>query len=243
MRKDGTVVPVSIAAAPIRSEDGIVVGASCVHRDMTELKQALDYAQSLIDSAPDAMLGVDQAGVIQFVNHQTERLFGYDGPDHRASYVADPVFRPLGTGLALFGRRQDGTTFPADITLSNIQTKDGMLTTAAVRDITPLKKALELTERMAAIVEGSEDAIMSSTLDGIITSWNPAAQRMFGYSGEEIVGKHIDLLIPPDRAAEMISILARISSNGTVESFATTRIRRDGTLHGLADHFADPRRE
>src|SRR5664280_2144842 len=83
---------------------------------------------------------------------------------------------------------------------------------------------------MAAIVEYSDDVIIGRTLDGIITSWNPAAQRMFGYTSEEIVGKHIDRLIPADRGVEMISILARISAGSAVNNFATTRIRKDGTL-------------
>jgi PAS domain S-box-containing protein len=250
VRKDGTVFPTSLTVSPIRDIDGVAVGASVICRDMTELKQAADYAQRLIDSAPDAVVGVDQAGMIQFVNHQTEWLFGYDGdalvgqpvemlvpeafrsvhPAHRASYVADPAFRPMGTGRELAGRRRDGTVFPADISLSSIQTKNGLLVTAAVRDITQQKKAFELVERMAAIVEGADDAIMSSTLEGIITSWNPAAERMYGYSGAEVIGKPATLLAPHDRPGEIPAMMEQVRLGQRIDDLETKRIRKNGAV-------------
>jgi len=88
---------------------------------------------------------------------------------------------------------------------------------------------LASAQRLAAIVEYSADAIIGRTIDGIITSWNPAAATMFGYSSEEIVGKPIDLLVPENRAGETISILAKISAGRSVDDFETIRIRKDGT--------------
>ena len=208
---------------------------------------------SLLEALPDALLGVDHAGVIRFVNHQTELLFGYDREDligvpleilvpesqrpihevHREEYFEDPRNRSMGLDLGLCGRRRDGTQFPLDIALSHTDTEDGPLVIAAVRDITDRKKAEEThhqSERLAAIVENSNDAIIAKTLNGIVTSWNPAAERMYGYSSEEMLGTSIDQLSPVGRTGEIISILARIKAGQDVEHFETFRVRKDGAV-------------
>ena len=112
--------------------------------------------EGLLEAMPDALLGVDQAGVIRFVNRRTELLFGYDRDDligvppeilvpeslrpvhkvHREGYVAAPFTRAMGLGLELRGRRRDGIQFPVDIALSHTDTEDGPLVIAAVRDMT-----------------------------------------------------------------------------------------------------------
>jgi PAS domain S-box-containing protein len=206
--------------------------------------------ENLLEAAPDAMVGVDQAGVIRFVNRQTERLFGYDRDllvgqpvetlmpesfrkihaEHRASYVADPATRAMGAGLELTGRRQDGTEFPVDVSLSSIATEDGLLVTAAVRDVTDRKKESQDLRQMAAIIEYSDDAIIGKTLDGVITSWNPAAERLYGYSSQGIIGKSVELLSPEDRTGEMTAILARIRTGQHLEHFETVRVRKDATV-------------
>jgi PAS domain S-box-containing protein len=208
--------------------------------------------EGLLEAVPDALVGVDHAGVIRFVNRQTELLFGYDRGDligapletlvpeslrpihevHREGYVAVPFTRTMGQDLELRGRRRDGTQFPVDIALSHTDTEDGPLVIAAVRDITGRKKTEEAhrqSEQLAAIVEHSDDAIIGKTFDGIFTSWNPAAERMYGYSADEITGKSIDLLSPPGQAGEMHTILARIRAGQPVERLETTRVRKDGS--------------
>jgi PAS domain S-box-containing protein len=208
--------------------------------------------EGLLDAVPDALVGVDHAGAIRFVNRQTELLFGYDRGDligaplealvpeslrqvhkvHREGYVAAPVTRAMGADLELRGRRRDGTQFPVDIALSHTDTEDGPLVIAAVRDITDRKKteaAHQQSQRLAAIVEQSDDAIIGKTLDGIITSWNPAAERMYGYSAEEVTGKSIDLLSPHGQAGEMHAILARIGPGQRVERVEADRVRKDGS--------------
>jgi len=208
--------------------------------------------EGLLEAVPDALVGVDHAGVIRFVNRQTELLFGYDRGDligapletlvpeslrpihevHREGYVAAPFTRIMGADLELRGRRRDGTQFPVDIALSHTDTEDGPLVIAAVRDITGRKKTEEAhqqSEQLAAIVEHSDDAISGKTFDGIFTSWNPAAERMYGYSADEITGKSIDLLSPPGQTGEMHTILARIRAGQPVERLETTRVRKDGS--------------
>src|ERR1019366_9318481 len=128
--------------------------------------------------------------------------------------------------------RKDGSVIPVSLTLAPIRDENDAVVGASVihRDLTEQKGALASAQRIAAIVEYSDDAIIGETLDGIVTSWNPAAERMFGYSSRQIVSKPIDLLIPEDRAGEMISILAKISAGRPVDNFETVRVRQDGTV-------------
>jgi PAS domain S-box-containing protein len=208
---------------------------------------------NLLEAVPDAVLGVDTAGMIRFVNHQVESLFGYDRAEligarlemlvpvslrhihaaHRAGYHADPQIRPMGSDLKVTGRRRDGTQFPVDVSLSPMSTPGRMLVIAAVRDVTGRQKAdqeRELMSRRLAIIEYSGDAITSGTLQGIITSWNPAAERMYGYPAEEIIGRPSTIVIPQDRTGELDSMLNTVRAGRSVENFETLRVRRDGTI-------------
>src|SRR5664280_1006143 len=206
--------------------------------------------ESLLGAVPDALVGMDQAGVIRFVNHQTESLFGYDRDDmvgqpiqmlvpeylwevyseHRDAYFADPRSRSMGLDLQLGGRQQDGSELPVNISLSHLDTGDVLLVITAVREVTRHAQALENSKLLAAIVENSNDAIIAKTLDGMITSWNPAAERMYGYSSEEMLGQSIDQLSPEGRTGEITPILAKIEAGLDVEHFETLRVRKDGTV-------------
>jgi PAS domain S-box-containing protein len=206
-------------------------------------------SESVLDVVPDALVGVDQAGVVRFVNHPTESLFGYDRDDlvgqpiqtlvphylweiysdHRESYFADPRSRSMGLELELIGRQRDGTRFPVHIAVSVIDTGDVLLVITSAREMTKRKRAQEMSQQMAAIVEKSNDAIIGETIKGIVTSWNPAAEKMYGYSSEEIIGKFIHILNPSDRNGEVMSILAKVKADQPVEHFETTRVRKDGT--------------
>jgi PAS domain S-box-containing protein len=209
--------------------------------------------EGLLEAVPDALVGVDKAGVIRFVNHQTESLFDYERADlvgapvdmlvpvslrqahveHRESYATAPKARPMGTDAKLSGRRRDGTEFPVDMSLSPSEPGDDMLVIAAVRDMTHYRSAeadRRRADRLLSIVEYSEDAIIGKTLDGIITSWNPAAERMYGHSNEEIIGKSVDLLSPEGAGAEIMAILAKIKTGEHVDHFETNQVRKDGTV-------------
>ena len=206
--------------------------------------------ESLLEAVPVALVGMDQAGVIRFVNHQTESLFGYGRDDlvgqpiqtlvpeylwevyteHREEYFADPRSRSMGLDLQLSGRHQDGTELPVNISLSHLDAGDVLLVITAVREVNGHAQALENSKLLAAIVENSNDAIIAKTLEGIVTCWNPAAERMYGYSSEEMLGQSIDQLSPEGRAGEIISILARIKAGQPVEHFETVRVRKDGTV-------------
>jgi len=203
----------------------------------------------LRDPAPVALVVTDRAGLIRFVNHQTELLFGsvrdslVGQPiqtlvpedlwqiyiEHQDDYFADPRTRSMGLDLDLVGRQSDGNTFPIKVSLSHVETGDLLIGIEAAREREQRELALENAQRMAAIIEDSDDAIISKTPEGKITFWNPAAERMYGYSSQEVIGRSIDIIIPVERPGEMKAILARIRSGRHVDHFETVRVRKDGT--------------
>ena len=175
----------------------------------------LDDRQSvaLLEAAPDAMICVAADGQIALVNAQAERLFGYQReelagqpvevlvpdavravhPRRRSGYLADPVPRPMGAGMELAGRRRDGSTFPAEISLATIDTDEGLLVTAAVRDVTERKRA---EGRFLGLLEAAPDAMVCVAADGRIALVNAQVERLFGYRREELVGQPVEILVP-----------------------------------------------
>ncbi len=204
----------------------------------------------LLEAAPDAMVCVDAAGQIALVNAQAERLFGYRRdeligqpveilvpdtvrpvhPGHRAGYVADPRPRPMGAGMELAGRRRDGSTFPAEISLSAIDAGEGVLVTAAVRDVTDRRRAAEAAGRLASIIQSSHDAVIGKTVDQVITSRNPAAERLYGYTAEEMIGTHVQVLFPGSEREHERAMLAAVVRGERVEEHRTRRVRKGGSV-------------
>src|SRR5712691_1854040 len=210
-RRDGSTFPAEISLSAIDTADGILVTAAV--RDVTERQRAEARFVGLLEAAPDAMVCVDSDGQIALVNAQAVRLFGYDReelvgqpvemlvpdavrpahPGHRGGYVADPQPRPMGAGMELAGRRRDGSTFPAEISLSAIDTADGILVTAAVRDVTERQRA---EARFVGLLEAAPDAMVCVDSDGQIALVNAQAVRLFGYDREELVGQPVEMLVP-----------------------------------------------
>ena len=158
LRKDNTRFPVEISLSPINTETGLMVAAAV--RDITLIRKSEQKFRSLLDAAPDAIVIVDRNGKIQMVNLQTEKLFGYKREEmigkeveillprevagkhlvHREAYIQSPKVRSMGSGLELHAVRKNGTQFPVEISLSPLDTEDGILISAAVRDITERKR-------------------------------------------------------------------------------------------------------
>jgi two-component system, cell cycle sensor histidine kinase and response regulator CckA len=204
--------------------------------------------RALLQGAPDAIVVVNQSGTIVLVNEQAEKLFGYrraeligrsaeilvaercraQHSDQYSRFRSPPSERPEVAGLELFGSRKDGTEFPAEIRLSPIDTKQGMLVSSAIRDISERRRTEEDLRRLAAIVACSDDAIIGKTLEGIITSWNFGAERMYGYSAKEAIGQSVKMLVPSDRPDEIAAVLDRLKRGEAVDHFETVRVRRDG---------------
>lgn len=154
LRKDGTEFPIEISLSPLETEQGTLVSSAI--RDITERKKAEEKFKGLLESAPDAMVIMGRDGRILLINAQTEKLFGYsreellgqwvellvperfrkNHPGHRTKYFMSPKVRSMGSGLDLYGLRKDGTEFPIEISLSPLETEEGLLVSSAIRDIT-----------------------------------------------------------------------------------------------------------
>jgi PAS domain S-box-containing protein len=203
----------------------------------------------VLKAAPDATVCVDSCGRIVMVNAQAERLFGYPRdelagqlveilvpdalkaghPGLRAGYAADPQRRPLGVGLELSGRRRDGTTFPAEISLSPFDTSQGVVVSAAIRDVTQQRQASLDQAWLASIIESAPDAVISMDLDGRIRTWNPGAEGLYGYPAAEIIGRHSDVLLPAGHRDEVHARHASLAQGEKTEEYQADRVRKDGT--------------
>lgn len=170
---------------------------------------------ALLDAAPDATVIVDEKGHIQLVNQQMVNLFGYSReeiigqpvellipPDlrskhmnHRAGFVADSRVRPMGMGIELRAIRKNGSNFPVEISLSPIQTVQGLLVSASIRDISERKK---LEEKFKSLLDSAPDATVIVNDAGIIQMINHQTETLFGYTKAELVGEAVELLIPAD---------------------------------------------
>lgn len=173
-----------------------------------------------MESATDAMIIIDWEGRIIVANPTTEQLFGYPRQEligksmeillperfrqthhfQRGDYFAQPHARAMGTGMELLGRRHDGSEFPVDVSLSPLKTEHGLLVMATIHDITRRKQAEEALReseaRMRAIFDAAVDGIVTIDERGTIERFNPAAERMFGYTEAEVTGKNVSMLMP-----------------------------------------------
>src|ERR1700674_5235866 len=211
-----------------------------VDRDGT-IVQVNSQAQELFGYDRDELIGQK----VEMLVPESYRRKHYH---HRQNFAETPKTRRMGADLDLYGRRRNGSEFPVEISLSPVATENGTtFVLSAIRDISDRKRISEelrraneelhrrtveqlgeYRSRLASIIDSSEDAIIGKDLDGTITSWNKGAERIYGYTPEEVVGKHISLLTPSDRPDEISEILQKIARGESIEHYESVRVTKDG---------------
>jgi PAS domain S-box-containing protein len=213
---------------------------------LTEQKQAI--LSSIITASDDAIISKTLQGVITSWNPAAERLFGYLEAEAVGKHISLIIPKErLQEEAYIIGEieqgnrinhfetirlSRDGTLIPISLSVSPVIDAQGTVIGASkiARDISDRQKADEKEGILAAIVNTSDDAIISKTLKGIITSWNPAAERLFGHTEKEVIGKHISLIIPVDRHSEEDIIISNVAQGLKVDHFETLRLTKDGRL-------------
>jgi PAS domain S-box-containing protein len=201
----------------------------------------------VVESSEDAIISKDLNSIIITWNQAAERMFGYTAeqaigrsirmiiPADR-QHEEDEVLATIRAGRSVthyetIRQHRDGSLFPIALTVSPILDDDGTIIGASkiARDISDQVRGSIAVRRLAAVVESSDDAIVTKDLNGVITSWNPAATRMFGYSESEAIGRSVRILIPDELQSEEDVVLAKIRAGERVDHYETVRQRKDGT--------------
>ena len=231
--------------APKSSNPGAGSSKSDVPKSVTT-EDARTKLAAIVESSDDAIVSKDLNGVVRSWNTAAERIFGYRADEivgRSITLLIPPELQDdelmilskirAGERIEHFQTvrvRKDGTRIDVSLTVSPIKDEQGRIVGAAkiARDITQQKKIDEAAQRLAAIVESSDDAIVSKNLNGIITSWNQGAERIFGYTADEIIGQPITRIIPPELQEEELHIIASIKAGKRIDHFQTERLKKNG---------------
>ena len=253
--KAGKQVFISFFDFPMFETTGSVIGISKIAYDISLQKDADEKQATLaaiVESSDDAIISKTVNGVITSWNPGATRLFGYTEEEAIGQHISLIIPKDCMVEEELIienvhkGQKiehfetvriaKDGTEKNVSLTISPIKNKKGEVIGASkiVRDLSLKDSEEEKQARLAAIVSSSDDAIISKTLKGIITSWNEAATRMFGYSEGEAIGKHISLIIPKERIDEETRIIESIRRGEKIDHFETVRVAKDGTERQLS---------
>ena len=237
------------ATRRLLQEEAARTAAEAAAREIERQRQQLHVT---LASIGDAVVVTDAAGVVTFLNPVAAGLTGWPSEEavgqpvegvvrlineESREPVENPVSRVFREGrvvelanhTALVAR--DGRVVPIEDTAAPIREADEAVSGAVLvfRDVTEARRAVEARLRLAAIVESSDDAIIGQTLDGRIASWNRGAGRLYGYTADEVVGRSLAVLVPPDHPDELPGIMDRIRRGEFIDHFETVRVRKDGT--------------
>lgn len=202
----------------------------------------------VVQISEDAIISIDEKQGITLFNPGAEKIFGYKqneilgrpldvliperfrnrhASDVKEFQRAPDVLRPMGQRSTIYGLRKDGSEFPSEASISKFEAEGRKILTVRLRDISEQKLAERGLRQLAAIVESSDDAIVGETVDGVITSWNAGAEKIYGYSIAEVIGKSASMLVPPDRSDEVRLNIDR-ARKGEGFRTETVRLRKDG---------------
>jgi PAS domain S-box-containing protein len=262
LRKDGSEFPIEIMLSPLESTEGILVTAAI--RDISVRKDAEKHLgqmggryRGLLEAAPDAMVVVNQTGKIVLLNVQAEKQFGYRRDELIGQKVkniipqgfaerliadgtrtaAEALAQQIGTGIELNGHRKDGSEFPIEIMLSPLESTEGILVTAAIRDIS-VRKAAEkhlgqMEGRYRGLLEAAPDAMVVVNEGGDIVLLNVQAEKQFGYHRDELVGQKVKNIIPSGFAERLIADGTRTAAEALAQQIGTgielNGLRKDGS--------------
>ncbi len=206
---------------------------------------------AILESAHDAFISIDAAGRIIVWNRAAEETFGWSRAEALGTLVAELIVperfrdahqpgprRYLETGEAwvsaqrreLAALHRDGHELEIELTILPMGVGDATVFNAFLRDITARRETEREVRRLAVIVEASEDAIVSGSLDGTVTTWNAGAERLYGYTAEEMIGQPINRLLPSGDFSKALELRERLSSGGRVRAFETRELHKDGHL-------------
>jgi len=238
LHRDGRRVLVSLAASPVMDAAGVVAGGAFVVRDLAPLIESEATSRAIVASAVDAIITIDEPGRIESVNPAAERLFGYAASElvganvsilmpnperveheaYMARYCETGEKRVIGADREVMALRKDGVLFPAELTISEVVLGDRRLFAGIVRDVSQRKQAeqgLQDSEaRIKAIVETAADPIIAIDERGRIESFNPAAERVFGYAPGEVIGENVSVLMPEPYHSEHDGYMTRYRETG-----------------------------
>ena len=226
------------------------LAAVVAERRRTE--QALAYSErkynTVVETAHDVVITINERSEILYINAAAVKLFGYRVSEmigqslamlmperlrfrHQTSfehYVLTGQKHVAWDGVELLGRHKDGHEIPLEVSFGESSQGDLRLFTGVMRDVTRRKEAEESSRWLATLVESTGDAVVGKTLDGVVLSWNYGAEKIYGYTAREMIGRPISILMPPDRLDDMPRILESIRSGVEIHRFETERIRKDG---------------
>ena len=245
VRKDGSQFLAGVTCTALRDQAGNLRGFSEISRDLSESKESEAKYRGLLEAAPDAMVVVDQGGDIVLLNVQAEKQFGYRRDELLGQKVkniipegfaerliadglrtaAEALAQQIGTGIELYGLRKDGTEFPIEIMLSPLESAEGILVTAAIRDISVRKAAEKYLAQMEAryrgLLEAAPDAMVVVNQSGEIVLLNVQAEKQFGYRRDELVGEMVKEIIPEGFAERLVADALRSPEDALAQQIGT----------------------
>ncbi len=246
------------AKFPLRDSGGQPYAVCAIATDITQRKRAEEslreselHFRRIVDTAHDAFVSIDATGSISAWNPQAEATFGWSEADALGRNLAETIIPPRYRGThnqalqrfmetgkgSLLGRRveleavhRDGHEFPVEFTISAVKIGGTFAFNAFLHDITERKQAEETLRRLADVVQASHDAIVATGPQGEITAWNAGAAELYGYQEEEVLGRKLDLVMPPERAAADARLLNQALAGRRLEDHETDHRRKDGSL-------------
>jgi PAS domain S-box-containing protein len=245
VRKDGSRFLVHTTYTALRDPAGDLRGYSVIGRDLSESKESGAKYRGLLEAAPDAMVVVNQGGEIVLLNVQAEKQFGYHRDELIGQRVkniipegfaerlvadgtrsaADALAQQIGTGIELTGRRKNGTEFPIEIMLSPLESAEGILVTAAIRDISVRKDAekhlAQMEGRYRGLLEAAPDAMVVVNRGGEIVLLNVQAEKQFGYRRDELIGQKVKNIIPVGFAERLVADALRSTEDALAQQIGT----------------------